>query len=91
MDITYGSVTSIEHAQQQLTAFDSVADVDVVTLVEKRRNELTVITTTTTKIETIKTELITRIENANQRETQLREEKSADMDSLATEYQVSGL
>ena len=91
MDITYGSVTSIEHAQHQLTAFDSVADVDVVTLVEKRRNELTVITTTTTKIETIKAELITRIENANQREMQLREEKSADMDSLATEYQVSGL
>ena len=61
------------------------------TLVEKRRNELTVITTTTTKIETIKTELIARIENANQREMQLREEKSDDMDSLATEYQVSGL
>ena len=89
MDVNYGSSQTIQLAEQQLAAFESIEDSEVVQLVKKRRTELKVISTTTTNIEVIKTELITRIEQANQTETMLKEKvASQGIDSLVNEYQV---
>ena len=89
MDINYGSSQAVQLAEQQLAAFESIEDSEVVQLVEKRRTEIKIISTTTTNIEVIKTELITRIEQANQTETMLKEKVSSEgIDSLVNEYQV---
>ena len=89
MDINYSSSQAVQLAEQQLAAFESIEDSEVVQLVEKRRTEIKIISTTTTNIEAIKTELITRIEQANQTETMLKEKVSSEgIDSLVNEYQV---
>ena len=93
MGLYYGSASAVEAARQQLTTYETLSEnSEVQTLIEKRTREIEIISTTTTKIQVIKTELVSRIEVANARESELREKAATEgIDSLLTEYQVCGI
>ena len=93
MGLYYGSASAVEAARQQLTTYATLSEnSEVQTLIERRTREIEIVSTTTTKIQVIKTELVSRIEEANARETELREKAANEgIDSLLTEYQVCGI